>query len=90
MPWRVGTRKIDVYAHHVVEDEAGVGQFEVFDQAVELPAVEGTPGAVQVFSGLRLLPSVVVVLELDRKHRRVRKRQKRTSTDLKQRQRLRW
>lgn len=51
--------------HHVVEDEAGVGQFEVFDQTVELPAVQRAPGTVEVVSGLRLLPRVVVVLELD-------------------------
>jgi len=36
----------------------------VLDEAVELPAVEGAPGAVQVVSGLRLLPRVAVVLEL--------------------------
>lgn len=55
-------------SHHIVEDEAGVGQFEVFEQTVELPAVEGTPGTVEVVSGLRLLPSVVVVLELEKGH----------------------
>lgn len=53
-------------SHHVVEDEAGVRQFEVFDETVELPAVEGAPGTVEVVSGLRLLPRVAVVLELDR------------------------
>ena len=37
----------------------------MFDQTVELPAVERTPGTVEVVSGLRLLLSVVVVLELD-------------------------
>lgn len=52
-------------SHHVVEVEAGVGQFEVFDQAVQLPAVQRAPGTVQVVSGLRLLPRVVIVLELD-------------------------
>ena len=51
--------------HHVVEVKARVGQFEVLEQAVELPAVERAPGAVQVVSGLRLLPRVVVVLELE-------------------------
>lgn len=54
-------------AHHVVEDEAGVRQFEVFEQTVELPAVQRTPGTVEVVSGLRLLPRVVVVLELNRR-----------------------
>lgn len=52
-------------SHHVVEDEAGVRQFEVFEQTVELPAVQRTPGTVEVVSGLRLLPRVVVVLELN-------------------------
>lgn len=59
----------EIKAHHIVEDEAGVGQFEVFEQTVELPAVEGAPGTVEVVSGLRLLPSVVVVLELNKKSR---------------------
>lgn len=36
----------------------------MFDETVQLPAVDGAPGTVQVVSGLRLLPSVVVVLEL--------------------------
>lgn len=53
-------------SHHVVEDEARVRQFEVFEQAVELPAVQRTPRAVEVVSGLRLLPRVVVVLKLER------------------------
>lgn len=53
--------------HHVVEDETGVGQLEVFQQAVELPAVQRAPGTVEVISSLRLLPGVVVVLELGRK-----------------------
>lgn len=51
-------------SHHVVEVEAGVGELEVFEQTVEPPAVERAPGAVKVVSGLRLLPGVVVVLEL--------------------------
>lgn len=58
-------------SHHVVEDKAGVGQLEVLEKAVELPAVERAPGTVQVVSGLRLLPSVVVVLELHRGRRTV-------------------
>lgn len=37
----------------------------MFEQTVELPAVERAPGAVEVISGLRLLPGVVVVLELE-------------------------
>lgn len=37
----------------------------MFEQTVEPPAVERTPGAVEVVSGLRLLPGVVVVLELE-------------------------
>lgn len=52
-------------SHHVVEVKARVGQLEVFEQTVELPAVERAPGAVEVVSGLRLLPGVVVVLELE-------------------------
>ena len=50
--------------YHVVEDEAGVGEFEVFEQAVELAAVERTPGTVKIVSRLSLLPCVVVVQEL--------------------------
>lgn len=36
----------------------------MFEQTVQLPAVQRAPGAVEVVSGLRLLPRVVVVLEL--------------------------
>lgn len=36
----------------------------MLEQTVEPPAVERAPGAVEVVSGLRLLPGVVVVLEL--------------------------
>lgn len=64
--------KASVASHHVVEDEAGVGQLEVFEQTVQLPAVEGTPGTVEVISGLGLLPCVVVVLELDTETANVR------------------
>lgn len=60
-------------SHHVGEDEAGVGQLEVFDQTVELPAVEGAPGTVEVVSGLRLLLRVAVVLKLDGNTREVRR-----------------
>ena len=49
---------------HVAEDEARVREFEVLEQAVELAAVQGAPGTVEVISGLRLLPRVVVVQEL--------------------------
>lgn len=55
----------NVHPHHVVENEAGVRQFEVFEQTVELPAVQRAPGTVQVVPGLRLLPRVIVVLELE-------------------------
>lgn len=36
----------------------------MFEQTVQLSAVQRAPGAVEVVSGLRLLPRVVVVLEL--------------------------
>lgn len=52
--------------HHIVEDKAAVGQLEVLEEAVELEAVEGAPGAVQVVPGLSLLPGVIVVQELGR------------------------
>lgn len=50
--------------YHIVENEAGVGEFEVFEKAVEFAAVQGTPGTVEIISCLGLLPSVVVVQEL--------------------------
>lgn len=53
-------------SHHIIEDEPRVGKFQVFEQTVELPAVECTPGAVEVISGLCLLPCVVVILKLQR------------------------
>ena len=56
-------------AHHIVEDEAAVGELEVFKEAVEFPAVQRAPGAVQVVSRLRLLPRVIVVQELVRKQK---------------------
>lgn len=52
--------------HHVAEDEAGVGEFEVLEEAVEFAAVQGAPRAVKVVSRLRLLPRVVVVEKLHR------------------------
>ena len=58
-------RQTHSFPHHIVEDEAGVGEFEVFEQAVEFAAVQGTPGTVKIVSGLRLLPRVVVVQELN-------------------------
>lgn len=54
--------------HHVAEDEAGVREFEVFEEAVEFAAVQGAPGAVKVVSRLRLLPGVVVVQKLYEEH----------------------
>lgn len=51
--------------YHIVEDEAGVGEFEVFEQAVEFAAIQGTPGTVKVISCLCLLPCVIVVQELN-------------------------
>lgn len=51
--------------HHIVEDEATVGEFEVLEQAVQLAAVEGAPGAVQVVARLCLLTRVIVVQELE-------------------------
>lgn len=41
----------------------------MFEQTVELPAVQRTPGTVEVVPGLRLLPRVVVVLELENRGR---------------------
>lgn len=51
---------------HIAEDEAGMGEFEVFEQAVEFAAVQSAPGTVEIISGLRLLPCVVVVQELNK------------------------
>ena len=48
----------------VGEEEARVAELEVLEQGVELHAVEGAPGAVQVLPGLGLLAGVVVVEEL--------------------------
>lgn len=52
--------------HHIVEDEAGMGEFEVFEQAVEFAAVQRTPGTVKIISRLGLLPCVIVVQELNK------------------------
>lgn len=52
--------------YHIVEDEAGVGEFEVFEKAVEFAAVQGTPGTVEIISCLCLLPRVVIVQELSK------------------------
>lgn len=56
--------------YHIVEDEAGMGELKVFEQAVEFAAVQGTPGTVKVISCFCLLPCVIVVQELkkDRLH----------------------
>lgn len=51
-------------SYHIVEYEAGVGELEVFEQAIELAAVQGTPGTVEIISCFCLLPCVVVVQEL--------------------------
>lgn len=58
--------QIHAAPYHIVEDETGVGEFEVFEQAIEFAAVERTPGTVKIISCLRLLPRVVVVQELTR------------------------
>ena len=50
--------------HHVCEEKSWVGELEVFQQGVELHAVERAPGAVEVLPRLRLLPRVVVVQKL--------------------------
>lgn len=52
--------------HHIAEDKAGMGEFEVFEEAVEFAAVQGAPGTVKIISRLRLLPGVVVVQELNK------------------------
>lgn len=43
----------------------------MLEQAVELAAVQGTPGTVKIVSGFCLLPCVIVVQELnkDRSHK---------------------
>lgn len=51
---------------HIAEDEARMREFEVFEEAVEFAAVQSAPGTVEVISGLRLLPRVVVVQELNK------------------------
>lgn len=56
----------DSVPYHIVEDEAGMGEFEVFEEAVEFAAVQGAPGTVEIVSGLGLLSCVVVVQELDK------------------------
>lgn len=57
----------DDVSHHIVEDEAAVRELEVLEEAVEFTAVQRAPRTVQVISGLRLLPCVVVVEELENK-----------------------
>lgn len=42
-------------------------ELEVLEEAVELTAVQCAPGTVQVLSGLRLLPCVIVIQELQNK-----------------------
>lgn len=53
-------------AHHIVKNEAVVRELQVLEEAVELAAVQRAPGTVQVISGLRLLPCVIVVQELQK------------------------
>lgn len=64
-------RQMHLVPYHIAEDEAGVGEFEVFEQAVEFAAVQGTPGTVKIISCLCLLPRVIIIQELkkDRSHR---------------------
>ena len=51
-------------SYQIGEEEPWVRQLEMFEQWVELDAVEAAPGAVEVVPGLSLLPRVVVVQEL--------------------------
>lgn len=51
-------------AHHIVKNEAVVRELQVFEEAVKFAAVQCAPGTMQVISGLRLLPCVIVVQEL--------------------------
>lgn len=55
-----------LWTYHIAEDEAWMGEFEVFEQAVEFAAVQRAPGTVKIISSLRLLPRVVVVQELNK------------------------
>lgn len=59
-------RQAHSVTHHIAEDKAGMGEFEVFEEAVEFAAVQGAPGTVKIISRLRLLPGVVVVQELNK------------------------
>lgn len=54
----------EAWTHHVVEDEAAVREFEVFEEAIEFLAVQRAPRAVQVITGLCLLPRVIVIQKL--------------------------
>ena len=51
-------------SYQISEEEPWVRQLEMFEQWVELDAVEAAPRAVEVVPGLSLLPRVVVVQEL--------------------------
>lgn len=63
-------RQAHSVSYHIVEDETGMGDFEVFEQTVEFAAVQCTPGTVKIISCLCLLSCVIVVQELntDRTH----------------------
>ena len=50
--------------YNVGKEEPRVAQLEVFEERVELEAVEAAPGTVEVLPGLGLLSAVVVVQEL--------------------------
>ena len=52
----------DTYS--IGEDKASVTEFEMFQQAVQPTTVDRTPRAVQVLTGLGLLPRVVVINKL--------------------------
>lgn len=67
--YNMNKSQTDIY--HIVEDETGVREFEVFEKAVEFAAVQGAPGTVKIISGLRLLPRVIVVQKLSDKRRQV-------------------
>ena len=51
-------------SYHVCEEESWMTKFEMFEERVELLAVEAAPGTVEVLPGLGLLSAVVVVQEL--------------------------
>ena len=48
-------------SYHISEEKSWMRQLEMFEQCVELHAIEVTPRTVEVFSGFSLLTAVVVV-----------------------------